>query len=225
MCFSATASFSAGLVLSVIGVTTIKYSTTSSQTMFASIPLLFAVQQLVEGFVWLSLTNGAFVLWRETSIHAFLFFAQVMWPIVIPLSIYLLEENTKRILLLKLLVAIGFLVSAYGIYCLLNYRVDATVGNYHVAYSIYLPEFALNDRGLLYILATVIPPFVSSIKKMWLFGATIVLSYLISKIYFPEYVISVWCFFAAIMSGVILVIIKEKKALNGVLIKASGSHY
>ena len=54
MCFSATASFGASAVLGVIGVAAVAKAKTKPQRLFASIPLVFAVQQLSEGFLWLS---------------------------------------------------------------------------------------------------------------------------------------------------------------------------
>ena len=55
MCFSANASFGAGVVLTIIGVAAIKKVQHPSQILFASIPLLFAVQQISEGILWITL--------------------------------------------------------------------------------------------------------------------------------------------------------------------------
>jgi hypothetical protein len=51
MCFSASASFGAGIVLAVIGVATIKKREQPSQIYFATIPFLFSIQQVSEGFL------------------------------------------------------------------------------------------------------------------------------------------------------------------------------
>lgn len=58
MCFSTTASFVAGTFLTVIGVASVKKVKGPGQLMFAVIPLVFAVQQFSEGFVWMSLLNS-----------------------------------------------------------------------------------------------------------------------------------------------------------------------
>ena len=55
MCFSASASFVASAALLTGGVATLKQTTNNGQIPFASIPLLFGAQQLMEGFLWLSL--------------------------------------------------------------------------------------------------------------------------------------------------------------------------
>ena len=54
MCFSATASFIAGVSLSVFGVATVKKAKRKAEIPFAMIPLFFGVQQIIEGMLWLS---------------------------------------------------------------------------------------------------------------------------------------------------------------------------
>ena len=57
MCFSATASFSAGALLLGIGTLTLRSALATRQRHalpFAAIPMLFAMQQLIEGVIWLT---------------------------------------------------------------------------------------------------------------------------------------------------------------------------
>jgi len=53
MCFSAEASFIAGGILSIAGIVTLAKTQNPSYRALASIPLLFGLQQIGEGFVWL----------------------------------------------------------------------------------------------------------------------------------------------------------------------------
>jgi hypothetical protein len=57
MCFSAGASFAGGIIISAIGVITIKKVHKPSQIVFACIPLFFGFQQIAEGVQskWLNL--------------------------------------------------------------------------------------------------------------------------------------------------------------------------
>lgn len=55
MCFSPEASFVGGLIISSIGIATIKKVHKPSQIIFASIPLFFGVQQIAEGLLWITL--------------------------------------------------------------------------------------------------------------------------------------------------------------------------
>src|SRR5476649_1319487 len=96
MCFSASASFGAGAVLLVMGITSLKKSSKPSQILFASIPLFFALQQITEGFLWLSLLHPLYASCRWPATYLFLLFAQIIWPIWVPLSIRLLEKKPNR---------------------------------------------------------------------------------------------------------------------------------
>jgi len=57
MCFWAGASFGASVVLSIIGTAAIMKARTIPQGLFAGIPVLFSIQQLAEGMLWLSSKN------------------------------------------------------------------------------------------------------------------------------------------------------------------------
>ena len=54
MCFSATASLSAGTLLLGIGTLTLKSARHPRELPFAAIPILVAIQQLTEGVIWLT---------------------------------------------------------------------------------------------------------------------------------------------------------------------------
>lgn len=54
MCFSASASFIAGAALTATGVATLQMTARKAEIPFATIPLLFGLQQITEGLIWLS---------------------------------------------------------------------------------------------------------------------------------------------------------------------------
>jgi hypothetical protein len=66
---------------------------------------------------------------------------------------------------------------------------------------------------VLYIMATIITPFISSIKKMKWLGFVFLASYFFAVILYNGFVISVWCFFAALLSFVVLWIILSLRKL------------
>jgi hypothetical protein len=200
MCFSASASFGAGVVLLVIGVASISKAKSPSQIVFASIPFIFAVQQITEGFLWLALSSPAFVQLRQVTTYNFLFFAQVVWPFWVPLAIYKLEKKETEKKTLLIFVLLGAVVSLYLSYCLLMFPIEAKIISYHISYIQGYPASLKYFVGILYIIATIVPPFFSSIKRMWMLGMTVLFSYIISTIFYTDYIISVWCFFASIIS-------------------------
>ena len=86
MCFSAEASFAGGIIISTIGVATVKEVHKPSQLVFASIPLFFGAQQITEGCLWLTLPNPEYGTVQMFSKYIFLIMAEVLWPMMIPLS-------------------------------------------------------------------------------------------------------------------------------------------
>ena len=211
MCFSMTASFSAGLVLSAIGVASLRRADTPAKKVFASIPFVFSIQQVAEGFVWLSLSNPLFKFAEFPATTIFLFIAQVVWPFYVPLSIALLEENEFRKKILQPLIPIGILISIYLGFCLMIYPVKASIVGYHISYAQNYPAKFSSAGSILYVIATVLPPFISSIKRMFYLAIAISVSYIITQIFYTDYVVSVWCFFASVISITIFIIMPEIK--------------
>jgi hypothetical protein len=208
MCFSASASFGAGIVLAVIGVATIKKREQPSQIYFAAIPFLFCIQQISEGFLWLALQNPIFSPLEKPSIYIFLFLAQVVWPLWLPLAVLKLEQEKARKKMLLILLAIGMLVSFYLAYCLFSYNVHAKIVGYHISYQQDYPIRFGGYGDFLYIAATILPPLISSIKRMWILGIIILVSYIITMFYYVDNIISVWCFFASAISFMVLYILQ-----------------
>jgi hypothetical protein len=209
MCFSATASFSAGIVLTVIGVASIRKSNHKSQLFFASIPFIFGVQQFAEGILWVTISQGNYFVLQKMATYIFLFFAHVLWPLWVPIAILLIEKTNSRKLFQKLYVAIGIIVSVYLGYCLINYNVEAKIEGQHINYILGYSNLMNNFWIFLYALATIAPPFFSHIKRMWILGITILISYLITQIFYEHYILSVWCFFSSIISLIVYYFVKR----------------
>ena len=95
MCFSAFASFSAGVALLVIGGDSARRTRHAAELPYALIPLLFGVQQLLEGGLWLTLAEPQQCL-SALLTQGYSAFSQVIWPIYIPAAVYLLERPGWR---------------------------------------------------------------------------------------------------------------------------------
>jgi len=214
MCFSANASFIAGALLSIVGVASILKAPHRSQRLFAAIPLLFGVQQIVEGMIWLTLPNPNYGFAQKALTHIFLFFAQVIWPVWIPTAFLLLKQRTKRRMVQKILVVIGLVIGLYLFYCLLNYNVAAQIELHHITYLQEHPAVFRELGFVLYAIATVVPPFLSHIRRVWIIGLAVLVSYIISDFYYQHYLLSVWCFFASIISVTIYAVITHLRAME-----------
>jgi hypothetical protein len=210
MCFSATASFAAGTVISSVGIAAIRMNKEPSQRLFAAIPVFFGIQQVSEGFVWLALQSQSDGASLKVPAYIFLTVALVIWPTLIPLSVLLMEKKVKKRALQGFL-AIGILVSAFYLIVLLLFETAAQISNLHILYTLDCPRGILNTALLLYVVATIPPLFVSSRKGVRSFGIVIAMSYLVTLAFFMENLVSVWCFFAALASVIIWLIVADRR--------------
>jgi hypothetical protein len=207
MCFSTQASFVAGSGLFVIGTIAVVKSKTVPQYLLASIPILFAVQQGAEGVVWLGLSDAAYSSWLKPAMYLFLTFAQVVWPVMVPLTMLLFEKNKLRKRIQFFLLGIGIVTAFYLGYSLLNFEISAKIERHHISYSLKFPFQGRLLRGIPYMLATAISPIISSNRWLRLLGWVLIGSYILTAIVYLHYLTSVWCYFGALLSSIILLII------------------
>jgi hypothetical protein len=197
MCFSATASFVAGTSLSVIGVATLKTVKRKSEIPFAMIPLLFGVQQLTEGVIWLTFSRDAPLL-QQTMTYVYSGFSHVLWPIYVPFAIAILETVRWRKKTLAGFEVAGLTVGLYLLYFIVTAPVVAQVVSRHIEYI--SPHFYVPPMIVLYLAATCVSAFFSSHKFVNLFGALALVSFIAAYVIYGHALVSVWCFFAALLS-------------------------
>ena len=200
MCFSAEASFAGAIVISAVGVASVKKARLPEQRPFSVIPLIFGLQQFAEGAIWLTLKSGSHAQIQNVATYIFLIAALVVWPVMIPLSMWLMEKVKTRRKILMGLVAIGAILSLFYVYCLLFYDIAPQINGFHIQYVEDFPRTLMGIGFFFYITATITPLFVSSVKRVWLFGILIAISFIVTRIFYAQYVTSVWCFFAALIS-------------------------
>jgi hypothetical protein len=211
MCFSAEASFAGGVIISTVGVAVLRKVHNPTQILFACIPLFFGIQQFSEGFLWLTLPRPEYLNLQKLDTYIFLTMADVLWPMWIPLSVLFMEKKKTRRQILWILLGLGLSLSLYYGYCLIIYNVYPQISGYHIQYKTDFPKPFRMYAFAVYLVASITPLFVSSIKRTHLLGALMFLSCLITAIFFRQYLTSVWCFFAAIISGVIYWILSDAK--------------
>ena len=204
MCFSAPASFAAGAGLAIIGTLAVKQAKTRPQYLLAFTPLIFSVQQVSEGFLWLSLQNPDYAGFQYISMYLFLVFAQVLWPAYVPYTMFTFETGVKRKKTIGYLSALGALTAAYLLFCLVRYPVTAAIEDDHITYKLGFPFGNWWSTGIAYMLATVVAPLLSSNKGLKNLGLLLFFSYLVTTVWYNSYFISVWCYFAAVLSGYVL---------------------
>lgn len=211
MCFSATSSFTASAILLVIAYFSVKKTTKISELFFAGIPFLFAIQQFSEGVLWLTFTDSDYDCLRALSGNTFMFIAQVIWPIWVPFSIYQIEKSALMKKGLLVFVGLGFILSLCFFWYFITYGVEPKLAENHILYVHYYPKTYEILGTIFYITVTVIPLFLSTYRRMWILGFAILISYIVLKWTYVNYLISVWCFFAAVSSCAVYYILLEIK--------------
>jgi len=204
MCFSAPASFIASGALTLLSVATFAVAKKKDKILVA-IPLLFGIQQAFEGIQWLYLNNDSSSLLAG---YGFLLFALIVWPVYVPVFVYMLDKKRKRIL--QWFIFLGIAVALYFIGLLATRPLHIHEHAACVDYSFNIPLESI--VRVLYLVAVFGSLFVSSRPIFRWFGAAISLLALIAwKFYFINF-ISVWCFFAAIVSSMFFVFIQYKRS-------------
>ncbi len=211
MCFSTEASFIGGAVIVAIGVATIRKVHKPSQLVFACIPLFFGIQQIAEGFVWLGLQNPKYEAFLMPATYIFLIMAEVFWSFMTPLAVMLMEKNKKRLKVLWVLLGMGISVSLYFIFCISTYSIVPEIKEYHIKYVEGYPKSIQLIVFGFYLIASLTPLFISTIKRIYLMGILMAVSCLITMIFYTQFLTSVWCFFGALISIVILWILRDAR--------------
>lgn len=197
MCFSASASFVAGITLSVAGVATLKQAKRKTEIPFALIPLLFGIQQITEGVIWLTFRHDAPLL-KQTMTYVYSIFSHVLWPIYVPFAIGYLESAPWRKRTLLAFQAAGIVVGLYLLYSLIARPIVAEMFGKHIGYV--SPHFYLLPVMVLYLAATCVSCFFSSHRFVNLFGVLALSSFIAAYVFHARALVSIWCFFAAILS-------------------------
>lgn len=211
MCFSATASFTAGVPLLIVGVMTISRVKNRKDLLYALIPMMFAIQQLIEGALWLTFPDSAPLL-KMVLTYAYSFFSHVLWPMYIPVAVLLLEPVAWRRKVLIAIALAGTFIGLYLLYYLVRFPIEAEVIDHHIVYI--SPHFyALYAMGL-YLLGTCISSLFSSHRMVKLFGVAAFVSFMLAYAIYATWFISVWCFFAAILSWIVLLYFPSRRVTD-----------
>ena len=214
MCFSAEVSFASAAVLIPAGAIAMRqaFRRDTRYLPFATLPLLFGLQQFFEGMVW---TGGRFAdpgMVEQFSL-AYMFFSWLAWPVWVPYSTYFLEPCDRRHIYLLLAILGGMLGALqYVPYFahdgwLVTKFLDHAISyqGTHLLDLVVRYEFTY----LLYVFVIIAPLVTSSIKDVNIFGYLVGLVLFITFFFFKFAYISVFCFGGGIMSLFIVYMISR----------------
>ena len=202
MCFSATANFVGSTVLGAVGVVTLTRVKHRREWLFASLPLLFAIHQFIEGFVWLGLDGILSPAVAHDMGAAFMLYAQGLLPFLLPLSVFLFEPTAQARQRMRPFLILGLGTTLYILWALTAFPTQIFVKENTIVYI----NQATNHEAVavLYVIATCGSLFFSKIKPMVLFGAAN-LAILLVVMEVRRYAFtSLWCAYAAVASVIIL---------------------
>ena len=202
MCFSAVANFVGSGILGAIGIVTFTKVKHRRELLFAAVPMLFAVPQFIEGFVWLGLDGILSPAVTHAMGAAFMLYAQGLLPFLLPLSVLLFEPDAKSRKRMRPFVAIGGGTALYILWALTAYSLQVSVLGNSIVYT----NQATNNTpvAVLYVIATCGSLFFSKVRPMVVFGAAN-LAILLVVMEVKRYAFtSLWCAYAAVASLIIV---------------------
>jgi len=202
VCFSATANFVGSSVLGAVGVVTLTRVKHRRELLFATLPLLFAIHQFIEGFVWLGLDGILSPAVAHDMGAAFMLYAQGLLPFLLPLSVLLFEPNGASRQRMLPFVILGGGTTLYILWALTAFPLQLFVRGNSI---VYINQATNNTAvGTLYVIATCGSLFFSRIRMMVLFGAANLIILLVVMEVKRYAFTSLWCAYAAMASVIIL---------------------
>lgn len=217
MCFSAQASFITAGGLTILGLISLKIAKKYSEKPIALIPFFFGIQQAVEGILWLMLPSHS--LLATLPAYVYIIFAYMFWPIWMPFALSRYEKEFWRKVIMYASMGLGICFALFALKLIVFNGVHASIEQHHIVYSVSKQPSLYNTVlfSLVYFMAAVVPMVISSRKYVWLLGACTCISYVVAFVFYHAFLASIWCFYAAIISGLTLYVIyanQQKKVGN-----------
>ncbi|MGG6293936.1 DUF6629 family protein [Leptolyngbya sp. AN02str] len=223
MCFSASVSFTVSAVLIPTGLycMNVALNRNSAYLLLAVMPLAFGVQQAAEGVVWMGLHTHQVPLIQMGAV-VFLFFSHCFWLAWTPWLAFNLESDLETQRLHRFFTLFGVIYGAmlYLPVVLHFGEISAAIVHGSINYQArFIADFVpvLISRSL-YAAIILIPLLLSSNLHIKRFGTSVTVSIFIAYLSFNYAFVSVWCFFAALLSFYIVYVILQTDALNEALV-------
>jgi len=213
MCFSAPGSFILGTALIGSGAYSIRNVKKREYLPLAITPILFGIQQLMEGGVWLALAAQSIILTRIFAL-GFVFFAFFLWPAWAPFFSRSIEPVSWRKRMFNYFMWAGIVFGAFFYILHIFYcnTLNPQVINHSISYDSQVTILVRSYQWELYLIYFVIvagPLLLSSLPRIRIFGLLTMIGVAVTVLFFFYAFSSVWCFFAAIISFYIIWIIKK----------------
>ncbi|MDQ7074299.1 MAG: hypothetical protein Q9O24_03920 [Gammaproteobacteria bacterium] len=206
MFFSSTVSFLSAAVLIPVGLYAINRASDWDKRYMAlaGLPLVFGIQQALEGQIWLELALGP-LLEPTTAVYGYLFFSHLFWLFWIPHAVYQLETDFARreeFLLLSLL-GLLFGLSLYMPMFLRDDWLQVMVVEGNIVYQtqlLYDAYFSQLWVYAIYCAIVLLPLLGASDQEVKRFGYMVTGAALFVLLAYNYALISLWGFLVALLS-------------------------
>ncbi len=212
MCFSPEADFTAGVLITGLGVATLRRVRTRPELIVGVLPLLFGLHQLVEGFVWLGLRGQVPPEIGDAAKETYIVYAQAVLPAIVPVGFMLLEPERRRARAMLPLVALGVVLGLYLLWQVTAFPVGVQEQARCLDYTTHTP----NDVfiGVVYIAVTCGPALMSSRRYLRWFGLVSLVGVIATAIVRVDELTSLWCLYVALVSVLIFEHFSRQRALE-----------
>jgi len=198
MCFSPEADFTAAAVIGVVGVATLRLVREPRDLLIAALPLLFALHQLVEGFVWLGLQGDVSSGLGDAARDVYVVYAHAALPVIVPLGLYFIEPSARHRRWMLPFVVLGALLGLYLLWQVTQFPVHAEAHARCIAYATHTPLGV--PSAIAYVIVTCGPALLSSRRYLRWFGLANLIGVGITVGLRQAEFTSVWCVYAALVS-------------------------
>lgn len=203
VCFSAEADIVTGILVTGVGIDTMRHIGHDREAALAALPLVFGVHQLIEVGVWWG-TEGrvsAAVFGAATVLYLLIAFGLLPWWV--PAAVAAVEPDAVRRRWMRSLLGLGVAVSFTLTVPVLIGPVSATDAGTHLAYS--APLVWGGQMTVLYVIATCGALFLSSDRVVARYGVVNGIAVTVLAVLLTSGVVSLWCVWAAVSSLVVAV--------------------
>ena len=207
--YFAVLNFTLSGAIGLVGILTLQKVSTPNEVLFALLPLLFALHQFDEGFVWLGMGGHIDTRALEIAAGIFVYYAQGLLPFLVPLAIWLIEKDGYKKKLVGILTILGFGLAVYTMYGLSTVPTSVSVVNNTLYYK--NPWTQNFYDASIYILTTCGSLMLSSSISIQLFGFLNLIGLSIIFLLRPYGFTSLWCLYAAAISGLLYFYFLERR--------------
>jgi len=192
-------SFAVAGVVGAVGIASLKKVREKKEYAIALVPLIFCVQQIIEGLIWYFLNGGGMV--APCFTNGYSFFAYAFWPIYIPIAVALIEPDVYRKRFIAMCGFLGALTSFDMLYSIVFYGVTVSVVQGSLFYTIPVASRLLVQ--VFYLMGVCVSMLTSSHRWIQRLGFSVSVALFVTYIWYSYVFHSLWCFCAAILSTLV----------------------